>query len=1262
MRSSNVPLASVLLIILVALPRMSHAQYMYLDSNGDGVSTTTDRMNGISTPTVVNVYVNTSSNRDSSSALCDAGGSSLTINSYVFCLRASGGEVAFSNFVNRQAGMPSAFGEFNPGNGNYKNGQGGSVANAPGVYLLATLTITAISGNPRIDIVSQVPGSPDLTSFGSQCTGLNGDNTYSLSVDWFDVGGLGPINNPPEVSAPDSVYASAGQEVSVSAQAVDPEGQDVTISVTGAPTFLTFSGGGPSSGSASASLVGSPTAGDVGTYNVTWNAVDNGAPARSSSFVTILTVLESGNAPAISAPDVASGSASNPISFQVVANGPGGEAVDEMTATGIPTGAAFAPGQNGTATFRWSPDAEVGTHDVTFTARIGNQTSEKVTHLSVSPPTGPIRPRISASLLNLREGDAWSEQIIDRTEGGRAYVNLFLEGDPDTESLSQLGVTVGARVGHMATVRCPLENLGQLFDTPNIWCLRAPGVCHTLTDSSALDTRVAGLRSWPSFQRPLTGQTGNTEDSVVVGIVDTGIDVRNPDFLRVNENTRLISYWDMARYGPGREPLDTGYTFGTEWKPDTLSQAGFTSSRDTEGHGTYVAGIAAGNGQAEQAAGCLDSGSYQWVGMAPEAALCVVKHPTPVLDTQIAEGVDYIFKRSASRPAVVNLSLGEHIGPHDGRAFFDQFIDSLVLVAQAVPPTFPARVVVAAAGNDGNTGIHARAVQLHPAGLIVLNVAGYNNQFSGSQYIKLEGWFDENDSIAVSVISPHDSSGYYSVEPAVYSPSDFHSGHTEVTTTANTNDGYITVSFATGNEPPPGWGNGGSWSPDHVLNVRIQDNTVNGKKIAAGEWRIVIEGRSTPSGRPVDMYLTSWDLAPIVPVGAVQFNLNEEDRSYTIASPASASMVVAVGAYETRTCWMTGDDRTPACSYPADAMGDVCNFSSRGPLRNGITKPDLCAPGGPVISTKSAAASFDPQYVAPGGKYVTNWGTSAAAPHVTGVVALLLAQANWRQARVTQVLGRLRSSARRDIFTGPTSNDIWGWGKLDARAALAPVRWVQVVKPRKGTVFMNKWAEGSFFVGGVWNSAPGGERDSFDTVVAYLAADGCTPLPPVATFTNVHANTTTNFLYEVPNGIDTTATARMIVTASYPDPTSPIGGVATIGARSDGVFSLAIATASSVESAETPARLVLHRNEPNPFNPSTKIAFEIPEHVFVKLRIFNANGRAVRTLVDRTMLPGTYSVIWDGDTDRGHPAASGVYFCELVAGPKRLTHKLTLLK
>ncbi|MBD3366840.1 MAG: hypothetical protein GF405_01545 [Candidatus Eisenbacteria bacterium] len=97
-------------------------------------------------------------------------------------------------------------------------------------------------------------------------------------------------------------------------------------------------------------------------------------------------------------------------------------------------------------------------------------------------------------------------------------------------------------------------------------------------------------------------------------------------------------------------------------------------------------------------------------------------------------------------------------------------------------------------------------------------------------------------------------------------------------------------------------------------------------------------------------------------------------------------------------------------------------------------------------------------------------------------------------------------------------------------------------------------------------------------------------------------------------------------------------------------------------SSVTPKAFRLAQNSPNPFNPVTSIAYDVPEEARVTIRVYDVTGRVVRTLVDRECDAGRHVVSWDGEDDRGDAVGSGVYFCTMNAPGYRGERKMLLLK
>ncbi len=305
--------------------------------------------------------------------MCDTGDGPLSINVYMINLMAVGGVVTYSGFINRQPTMTTTTGELNPDGIRYKNFWGGSTQLPPGQYRLCTLTITGMTGTPRIDIVDLVSGSVDYTGFGTSCSGLEFDNNYRLDGpntqalgapgDFTDWDGLGAAvsNQPPVLVAIGNKTVDELSTLTFTATAFDPNPAAIL-------TF-TLDAGAP----AGASI--NPTSGDFswtpteaqgpGTFPITMRVTNNASPPLSDSKTFTGTVREVNAAPVLS-----------PIGNKI-ACGPGTTLTFTVTATdadipannltfsldpGAPAGATIV---SSTGVFSWTPSA-FGTFPVTI--------------------------------------------------------------------------------------------------------------------------------------------------------------------------------------------------------------------------------------------------------------------------------------------------------------------------------------------------------------------------------------------------------------------------------------------------------------------------------------------------------------------------------------------------------------------------------------------------------------------------------------------------------------------------------------------------------------------------------------------------------------------------------------------------------------------------------------------------------------------------------------------------------------------------------
>jgi hypothetical protein len=119
---------------------------------------------------------------------------------------------------------------------------------------------------------------------------------------------------------------------------------------------------------------------------------------------------------------------------------------------------------------------------------------------------------------------------------------------------------------------------------------------------------------------------------------------------------------------------------------------------------------------------------------------------------------------------------------------------------------------------------------------------------------------------------------------------------------------------------------------------------------------------------------------------------------------------------------------------------------------------------------------------------------------------------------------------------------------------------------------------------------------------------------------------------------------------------------ASLGKNKEAFYKVGIDVVTAAPVAEAPGLSRLLRNYPNPFNPSTKIQFALERDAQVSLRVFDVQGRTVRTLIESYLTSGPRLVSWDGRDDRGRPLSSGTYFLRLEGGGAYMTRTVNLVK
>ncbi|CAN5464359.1 hypothetical protein BH10BAC6_BH10BAC6_06210 [soil metagenome] len=326
---------------------------------------------------------------------------------------------------------------------------------------------------------------------------------------------------------------------------------------------------------------------------------------------------------------------------------------------------------------------------VTATVFASGQAHTKLTALSL----GKVHTAIQASSKH----DGERIQAIQALghpfsiEQGRTMVRVMLQlaRAQDTSVVSSQGGVIRHCFGTVVSAVIPVDALDALCIDQRILRAQLSTLLRPTLDESVKEIRADKVHLGEGLPTAYSGR------NVIVGVFDTGIDVAHPDF-RTPTGSRILSLWDMSDNN-GTPP--TGFSWGKEYTKAQLDAGeSAVAQRDLEGHGTHVAGTAAGNGR----------GNAAYVGVAPEADLIVVKGfrsdaTSNFADDDIVAGCQYIFQRATAlgKQAVINLSLSGIVGPHDGSELTVHALNALVE---------PGHIIVVAAGNEGGTPIHAGGV------------------------------------------------------------------------------------------------------------------------------------------------------------------------------------------------------------------------------------------------------------------------------------------------------------------------------------------------------------------------------------------------------------------------------------------------------------------------------------------------------------------------------------------------------------------------
>lgn len=457
---------------------------------------------------------------------------------------------------------------------------------------------------------------------------------------------------------------------------------------------------------------------------------------------------------------------------------------------------------------------------------------------------------------------------------------LIVKYSGTLEAVRQTARSVTELLNGYAVIVIEEERIGQLAQLPEVEFIEKPKKLYFQTD---VGRQVSCIDIVQDMPLSLRGK------GTLIGIVDSGIDYENAEFRNEDGTTRIVSLWDQSVNG--RPPA--GYLAGTEYTREQIDAALATEDKevrrqmvktsDVSGHGTAVAGIAAGNGRGSE--------GRRFRGAAPEAELIIVKMGAPreggfPRTTELMRGVDYIVRKAVElrRPVAINISFGNTYGSHDGTSLVERFLNDIADMWK--------NVICIGSGNEGASAGHVSGkVRRQISETVELAVQQREPALS------IQIWKSYVDEMGVSVISPsgRQAGPFYEFLGAQR----YILGDTE-----------LLIYYG---EPKP-----------YSVKQEIYLSLLPGKQyIESGVWKIVL----TP-GRIVDGEYQMW-----LPT---QTSLNmgtaflQPNSMSTLTIPFTASLAVTVAAYDARTfSYADFSGRGPAGMYEGE----------------NVLKPDIAAPG-----------------------------------------------------------------------------------------------------------------------------------------------------------------------------------------------------------------------------------------------------------------------------------------------------------------------------
>lgn len=570
------------------------------------------------------------------------------------------------------------------------------------------------------------------------------------------------------------------------------------------------------------------------------------------------------------------------------------------------------------------------------------------------------------------------------------YVSAFIhiEKGTDTSFLTELGVIINVNYGEILSTRIPTTIIEAVSEYDEVAFIEIGAPVKARMQKARASGNVESVHSGTDLDMPYLG-TG-----VVVGVLDTGFEYAHNNFYTSDgTELRVKRVWNQnsSSYLGSPENYSYGAEYATEEKIIAAAQ-----DNTSEYHATHVTGIAAGSNE-----------TLGLKGVAPDADIVMVSMDLYDYSTEyvsLSDGIKYMYDYadSVGQPCVVNMSLGTHVGPHDGTSTFDRVCDLM---------QGEGKLLVGAAGNEGDYPLHLGYTFSEEQDTVVRALV----QFYSGYGACIDIWGDANTPYEVQLVMYDTKNDSIVASSSVFDPS------VETKSTFYPQVGGGGYAMITGTQD--------SYNNKYNAMVTSYMNTSNNYALG-----LIITAKEGTVHAWADGYYCEF-----------YSNTNKEgwtdgDTNSTMGEVGgTGKRIITTGAYTSSSTFTNYAGNT----YSVGGIdGYIAYFSSLGPTPDGRMKPDISAPGHTVISSyNTAAVSSQDDYLVyidevDGQEYYYGAcsGTSMSTPFVTGVLATWL-QTN-PKLTPEDVREILSKTATNDKYTGSIlalgGDNTFGYGKINA--------------------------------------------------------------------------------------------------------------------------------------------------------------------------------------------------------------------------------------